>query len=73
MQFQIQKRGQRRIEVQPEFEQVGEDKIISATTWLDRDGRRQERFQVITVRNGKIVDMQGFTSRRAAERFARRG
>ena len=28
---------------------------------------------VFTVRDGKIVDMQGFTARRDAERFAHRG
>jgi len=57
--------------VQPEFIQVG-DKIIGSTTWLEADGRRQERYQVLTLREGKIVDMQGCTSRRQAERFARR-
>lgn len=72
MQFQIKKRGGRRIEVQPEFTQVGDDKIIGSTTWLGADGRRQERFQVLTLRDGKIVDMQGCMSRRIAERFARR-
>ena len=56
MRFQIQKRGGRRLEVQPEFAQVG-DKIIGSTHWLDADGRRQERFQVITLRGGKIADM----------------
>lgn len=73
MQFQIQKRGERRIEVQPEFTQVGADKIIGSTQWLGANGRRHERFQVLTVRDGKIVDMQGCASRREAERFARRG
>jgi len=72
LQFQIKKRGGRRIEVQPEFTQVGDDKIIGSTTWLGADGRRQERFQVLTLRDGKIVDMQGCMSRRIAERFARR-
>ncbi|HVC88661.1 MAG TPA: hypothetical protein VNC40_14720 [Gaiellaceae bacterium] len=72
MQFQIKKRGGRRIEVQPEFTQIGDDKIIGSTTWLGADGRRQERFQVLTLRDGKIVDMQGCMSRRIAERFARR-
>jgi hypothetical protein len=71
LRFQIQKRGGRRLEVQPEFVQVG-DKIIGSTHWLDADGRRQERFQVITLREGKIADMQGCSSRREAERFARR-
>jgi len=72
LQFQIKKRGGRRIEVQPEFTQIGDDKIIGSTTWLGADGRRQERFQVLTLRDGKIVDMQGCMSRRIAERFARR-
>ena len=72
MQFQIQKRGERRIEVQPEFTQVGDDKIIGSTQWLGGDGRHHERFQVLTLRDGKIVDMQGCASRREAERFARR-
>lgn len=70
MQFQIQKRGQRRAEVQTEFEQVGDDKIIGTSSWLNADGRRQERFHVITLRDGNIADMQGFTSRRQARRFA---
>jgi len=34
--------------------------------------RVKERYQVLTLRDGKIVDMQGCTSRREAERFARR-
>jgi len=69
--FQIKKRGARRIEVQPEFTQVG-DEIIGSTQWLGAGGRRQERFQVLTLRDGKIVDMQDCASRREAERFARR-
>ncbi len=72
MQFQIQKRGERRIEIQPEFTQVGDDTIIGSTRWLGDEGQRQERFQVLTLRDGKIVDMQGCASRREAERFARR-
>jgi hypothetical protein len=70
--FQIRERGARRVEVQPEFTRVGDDVIIGSTQWLDADGRRQERFQVLTVRDGKITDMQGCASRREAERFARR-
>jgi hypothetical protein len=72
LRFQIQKWGGRRLEVQPEFVQVGDDKIIGSTHWLNADGRPQERFQVITLREGKIADMQGCSSRREAERFARR-
>ena len=72
MKFQIQKRGERRIEIQPEFTLVGDDKIIGSTQWLDAGGRRNERFQVLTLRDGKIVDIQGCASRREAERFARR-
>jgi ketosteroid isomerase-like protein len=72
LKFQIKKGGDRRIEIQPEFTQVGDDKIIGSTQWLGADGRRHERFQVLTLRDGKIVDMQGCASRREAERFARR-
>lgn len=73
MTFQIRKRGQRRIAVQPAFTQVGDNKIIGTTQWLGADGRRHERFQVLMLRDGKIIDMQGCTTRRQAERFARRG
>lgn len=71
MRFLIEKRAGRAIEVQPEFEQIG-DKIIGSTRWLDDDARQQERYQVITLRDGMIADMQGCRSRREAERFARR-
>jgi len=72
LQFQIKKRGERRVEVRPEFTQVDDNKIIGSTTWLGGDGRRQERYQELTLRDGKIVDLQGCASPRAAERFARR-
>ena len=49
---------------------VGDDRIIGSTVWLDEDGKRIERYQVLTIRDGKIVDMQGCTSKRQAERFA---
>jgi hypothetical protein len=61
-----------RVAVQPEFAFVGEDKVIGSTRWLDPDGETHERFQVLTIRDGKIADMQGCTSRREAERYARR-
>jgi hypothetical protein len=72
LEFQLAKRRGRRLEVQPEFVLVGDDRIIGSTLWTDEDGRRQERYQVLTVRGGKIVDMQGCRSRREAERIARR-
>jgi hypothetical protein len=34
LKFQIQKRGERRVEVQPEVEWVGDDAIIGSTQWL---------------------------------------
>lgn len=71
MQFQLNKRSARRIQIIPEFVQVG-GKIIGSAPWSDPEGRHQERFMVFTVRDHKIVDMQGFASRREAERFARR-
>lgn len=72
MTFQIRKRGGHQIQVQPEFTRVGEDVIIGSSQWLGADGARQERYQVLTLRDGKIVDLQGCATRRQAERFARR-
>jgi hypothetical protein len=72
LRFQIERRGNRRINVQPEFTQVGADKIIGSSRWLGADGVRQERYQVLTLRDDKIMDIQGCASRREAERFARR-
>ena len=66
------RRGGRPLAVNAEFTTVGTDRIIGSTSWTDDDGVRRERFQVLTVRGGKIVDMQGCTTRRTAERFARR-
>jgi hypothetical protein len=60
----------RGVQIQPTFEQIG-DRIIGSTTWVDDDGSTVERFQVLTIRDGKIVDMQGCASRGEAERFAR--
>jgi ketosteroid isomerase-like protein len=56
--------------IQPEFTQVG-DRIVGSTRWTTPDGRAQERFQVLTLRDGTIVDIQGCDSRGDAERFAR--
>ena len=70
MQFQLEKSGGRRYDTTPAFTQVG-DKIIASALWSAPGERRTERFMVFTVREGKIVDMQGFASRREAERFAK--
>jgi hypothetical protein len=70
LRFQIGKRGGRPIDVRPEFTQVG-DRIIGSTIWRDEHGRDVERYQVLTIRDGKIADMEGFRTRRQAERFAR--
>lgn len=72
MTFQINKRGGRRIDVQPEFTRVDDDIIIGSTQWTNDTGARQERFQVLTLRDGKIVDIQGCATRKQAERFARK-
>lgn len=71
MAFQIRKHGPRPIEAPPELVQVG-DRIIGSSHWLGTDGRRRERFQVLTIRDGKIVDMQDCATRREAERLASR-
>jgi hypothetical protein len=60
------------MKVQLEFTQVGDNKIIGSAQWTPVDGVSRERYQVLTLRDGKIIDMQGCASRREAERFARR-
>lgn len=69
---QIRKTADIRLDVRPEFVRVGDDKIIGSTEWMGTNGRRTVRYQVLTIRDGKIVDMQGCSTRRQAERFARR-
>jgi hypothetical protein len=71
LQLQRWKRGARPGEITPEFVQVG-DKIIVAAAPGGPGASRQERCVVLTTRDGRIVDMQGFSSRRDAERFAHR-
>jgi ketosteroid isomerase-like protein len=72
LKHQIQKRADNHLAVRPEFAQVGDDKIIGSSEWMGTDGRRHVRYQVLTFRDGKIVDLQGCASRRDAERFARK-
>jgi hypothetical protein len=72
LRFQQQKRAGRPLRVQPEYVEVGDDRVIGSTAWTDESGARQERYQVLTFRDGKIVDIQGCSSRREAERFAAR-
>lgn len=67
--FGIEKHGGERFG-RPEFVQVGADRVIGSALVLGDEPR--ERFLVLTIRDGKIVDMQGCRSRREAERFARR-
>ena len=71
MQFQRAKRGARQGRINAEFVQVG-DKIIGSAPWGSPDEPQRDGFMVLTIRDDKIVDMQGFTSRRDAERFANR-
>jgi hypothetical protein len=59
------------VQITPEFTQIG-DKIIGSAPWPSAGGTSQERFMVFTISADRIVDMQGFTSRREAERFARK-
>jgi hypothetical protein len=58
--------------MQPAFTQVGEDQLIGSTQWEDADGVRTSRSVVLTIRDGKITDMQVCGSMHEAKRFARR-
>ena len=53
------------------LEQVGDETVIGSFR-PQGDTTAPERYQVLTLRDGKIVDMQGCRSRREAERLARR-
>jgi ketosteroid isomerase-like protein len=46
MRSQLKKRSDNRLQVRPEFTQVGEDAIIGSTEWMGTDGRRLVRSQV---------------------------
>ena len=70
MRFAIRERGVRATGVQPEFTTVGENVVIGSTQWVGAEGERRQLFQVLTLRDGKIVDMQDCATRRQAERFA---
>jgi hypothetical protein len=72
LQHQIDKLGAQGFEMRPTFAQVTDHQIIGTASWLDPHGRRQERYQVLTIRDGKIADMQVCGSWRRAKRFASR-
>jgi hypothetical protein len=72
--FQVGKHGPGNFVVEPTFEQIADDKILASAHWLEGppSGPRQQRYEVLTIRDGKIADMQTCGSRRQALRFARR-
>ena len=71
MDFQIQKHGPGRFLFEPAFTEVG-DKLVARTAWTDPQGTRHERHAVLTIRDGKIANMQVCGSWRQARRFANR-
>jgi len=74
LRFAIEKRGGAAgIAEGTDYIRVADDRVIGSTHWHDPEGRHHESHHVLTLRVGKIVDMQGCRTRRAAERFARRG
>ena len=66
--------GVREFVVEPAFEWIADDKILASAHWLEGppDGPRQRRFEVLTIRDCRIADMQTCASRRQARRFAKR-
>lgn len=57
-----------------ELDRVG-DRIVLGGHWTMDDGSREkvsQFFQVLTIKDGRIVDIQGCTSRRDAMRYAER-
>jgi ketosteroid isomerase-like protein len=55
-------------------EQVGQRLVIGGRWTMDDDSQEESGrfYQVLTVRDGRIVDIQGCTSRRSAMRYAQR-
>ena len=56
-----------------QIEQVG-NRVVVGGRWTMKDGSRETAgrfFQVLTMRDGRIIDIQGCTSQRAAMRYAR--
>ena len=72
MQTQIEKRGLHGFEIRPKFTQISGDKIVGSSEWKDAEGRRHERYIVLTIRDAQIADMQVCGTRRQAMRFAKR-
>ena len=72
MQRQIDKLGSQGFDIRPKFVAVGGGKIIGSSSWRNPDGKREERYMVLTIRDGMIADMQACGSRRQAKRFAKR-
>jgi hypothetical protein len=72
LQRQIDKLGSRGFDIRPQFAEVGYDKIIGTSSWRNPNGQREERYMVLTIRDGKLADMQACGSRRDALRFAKR-
>jgi hypothetical protein len=68
----IEQHGVSQLELDPGFTELGDDRIMGVTRWVDADGRPDQRHFVLTVRDGKIADMQACSSLRQAKRFARR-
>jgi hypothetical protein len=51
---------------------VGEDAVIASALWSGDEGEPRRRYMVMRIRDGKIIDLQGFRSRSRAGRFANR-
>jgi hypothetical protein len=73
LESQIEQRGVHQFEMDPSFTELGGDRIMGVTRWVNADGSRDQRQFVLTIHDGKIADMQACSSQRQAKRFARRG
>jgi hypothetical protein len=72
LQSQLENRGLHRFEMSPSFERLDDDVLIGSTQWTDEAEVIERRHFVLTIRDGKIADMQMCGSRRQAKQFARR-
>jgi hypothetical protein len=68
----IDQPGLQGFELRPKFTEIGEDKLIGSGESFDDQGRREDRYYILTTREGQIADMRACGSWRQAKRFAKR-
>lgn len=72
MQYAIERKATGRFRLPQEYEELDGGMVLAHSEWDVPEGGSESRHIVLTLREGRIADMQGFATRREALRFARR-